>query len=128
MKNTFKVIIAGGRDFVPKSEHWEILDNLVAKKIKAGYTIEVVCGEAKGGDAFGKLWATTRGHIVTSFFPKWDVYGKRAGHFRNKEMGNYANALVAFWEGFSGTRHMIGYMAKLNKPIRVFNYAGVPQS
>lgn len=128
MKKTFKVIVAGGRDFVPNQRSWEILDNLVSRKMAEGFVIEVVCGEARGGDAFGKLWANTRGHQVISMRADWDRYGKRAGYLRNEEMGNYADALVAFWEGSPGTRHMIGYMVKLKKPfvssimLEKFNY------
>ena len=38
----------------------------------------------------------------------WDKYGKRAGYLRNVQMAEYADALLAFWDGESrGTKNMI---------------------
>ena len=38
----------------------------------------------------------------------WDLDGKSAGFKRNVKMAEYADALVAFWDGESkGTKHMI---------------------
>ena len=38
-------------------------------------------------------------------------------------MGNYADVLIAFWDGSSrGTKHMIDYMKSLNKQVFIFNF------
>lgn len=75
---------------------------------------------AEGPDLIGKAWAEKLGFPVKEFYPNWKTHGSYAGHLRNEDMGNYADALVAFWDGRStGTRHMIEYMKKLGKPHRV---------
>lgn len=38
-------------------------------------------------------------------------------------MGDYADACIAFWDGVSsGTKHMIEYMKKLQKPVKIILY------
>lgn len=71
---------------------------------------EIVCGEARGVDLCGANWAL-KNNIPIKYFPaNWDQYHKAAGMIRNKEMGDYADALIAVWDGKSrGTRNMIEY-------------------
>ena len=45
---------------------------------------------------------------------------------RNKEMGMFSDALLAFWDGQSrGTQQMIQYMGTLNKPVHIVRYKPV---
>ena len=126
-----KVIIAGGRDFYNSAdeklmkEHYVVgikaLDALVEK-----YNItEVVCGKAKGADSFGEQWAIANDIPLAEFPADWNRFGLGAGPKRNCEMGDYADLLLAFWDGKSkGTKHMISYMKKLRKPVvlKYYNY------
>jgi uncharacterized phage-like protein YoqJ len=49
----------------------------------------------------------------------WRKYGKRAGHRRNQQMADNADALIALWDGESpGTRDMIRRME--NKPTIIY--------
>lgn len=58
--------------------------------------------------------------------PAYRYYNRRAGLQRNEEMGRYADALVAIWDGVSnGTRHMIEFMKGLGKKVYVFKVAVV---
>ncbi|MOA29428.1 hypothetical protein D3C78_1504400 [compost metagenome] len=58
---------------------------------------------------------------VKRFIPDWDGLGKKAGHVRNREMGDYADALVALWDGTSkGTAGMVEYAKK--KGLKVYVY------
>ncbi len=80
--------------------------------LESGFAIsEVVCGMAKGPDLFGWEWAKKRSIPVKFFKPQWrvdGVYKARAGKDRNIEMAEYAEALIAVWDGKStGTNHMI---------------------
>jgi len=71
---------------------------------------EVVSGCARGADRLGERWAEQNGIPVKRFPADWDTHGKSAGHMRNREMGLYADALVALWDGQSpGTRGMIEF-------------------
>ena len=105
-----KVIIAGSRTFSNYNLLEAEIDNL-----RLDIT-EIICGEAKGADSLGKMYAIRHNIPVKSFPAKWDLYGKRAGMIRNQEMGDYADYLIAFWDGQSkGTKHMIDYMRILGK-------------
>ena len=81
---------------------------------------QLVSGHANGVDKIGEKWARLNGIDVISFPANWYTLGRSAGVKRNIEMGNYADSLIAIWDGKSrGTNHMIDYMTKLGKPVRV---------
>ena len=112
-----KVIIAGSRNF----NNYDFLQNKI-NKLKLNIT-EIVCGEAKGADLLGKQYGINNNIPVKSFPAEWDKYGKSAGYIRNKEMAEYADYLIAFWDGESkGTNHMINIMRNLNKHGSIFIY------
>lgn len=110
-----KWIIAGGRDF---SDY----DLLVKEAEKLDIDI-VVCGMARGADKLGLQYAQEYKIGLKKFPADWNKYGNRAGPIRNAEMGAYADALLAFWDGIStGTANMINYMHKHNKPTIIVSY------
>lgn len=114
-----KVIIAGGRDFTDKDLLYTSLDAFH----KGTPITEIVCGGAKGADSLGKLWALSRNIKVVDMPADWERYGKSAGFIRNKQMGDYADYLIAFWNGVSpGTKHMIEYMKSIEKHGIVIYY------
>ena len=115
-----KIIIAGGRDFNYISVLNKVLNELINPKEDV-----IVSGDARGADALGALWAAAQGVPVHHFPAQWDLYGNGAGYVRNAEMGEYADAAICFWDGKSrGTHHMIVTMARMNKPVIVFDYQG----
>lgn len=111
-----KVIIAGSRDLT--------LDicTLADIVLKTKWPIkEVVSGNARGIDSLGKEYARWNGLKLSIFLADWEKEFKRAGVLRNIKMGDYADALVAIWDGKSkGTKHMIDYMESLGKPTFVY--------
>lgn len=113
-------IIAGGRDFTDVDYFETALDLLQ----KYAWTIStVVSGTARGADKLGENWATDNDINLIKFKPEWTQYGKGAGFRRNEDMANYAEALVAFWDGKSkGTKHMIDTAVKLGLYVKVFHY------
>ena len=117
-----KLIVAGGRDFVNTQVMITVLMDLVEKG-KIDPNPELVCGMARGADMLAySLWANHNMKIHT-FPADWKTHPRSAGYIRNAEMGNFADVLVAFWDGKSkGTKHMIDYMRKLNKPVYVIGY------
>ena len=109
-----KLIVAGSRTFMDKQKVFDFLD-----KGKEKIT-EIVSGLAKGPDSFGKEWAEINGIPVKEFPADWDNLGRKAGPIRNCQMGDYADALVAFWDGESkGTKHMIEYATKKNLKVKI---------
>lgn len=109
-----KVIIAGSRNIKDGMLLLEAID-----KSKFEIT-EIVSGHAVGVDRMGELYAETH-HIPTKIFiPDWSNYGKGAGFIRNEQMANYADALIAIWDGkSSGTKHMIDIAKKNNLQVYV---------
>lgn len=108
-----KVIIAGSRSI--RNPRW------VERAVKDSRLkiTEVVSGTAKGVDRFGEAWAEANGIPVTRFPADWASHGRAAGPIRNAAMANYADALIAIWDGTSrGTRHMID--TALEKGLTVY--------
>lgn len=117
-----KLIVAGGRDFVNTQVMITVLMDLVEKG-KIDPNPELVCGMARGADMLAySLWANHNMKIHT-FPADWKTHSRSAGYIRNTEMGNFADVLVAFWDGkYRGTKHMIEYMQKLGKPVHIIGY------
>ena len=81
---------------------------------------EIVSGTAIGIDRMGEEWAIKNDVPVHRMPADWDHLGKRAGYVRNARMAEYADALLAIWDGESnGTRMMIAEMRRLQKPTRI---------
>lgn len=89
---------------------------------QSGFNItQVVSGVANGVDKLGERWARENGIAVKRFPANWRELGRGAGLSRNVEMGKYADALVAVWDGDStGTLHMIKVARRLNLKTYVF--------
>lgn len=97
-----RVIIAGGRDFVPNVTYlWHVLE--VLEDIGA---TEIFSGGARGADRWGEHVAKAMGLPLRIFPAEWEKYGKIAGFKRNTEMAVHADALIAM-PGGRGTLHMI---------------------
>lgn len=114
-----KVIIAGGRDF---NNYGLLFLECEAFLLGLG-GVEIVSGGANGADKLGERFARDKGYKVTQFPADWDKFGKSAGYRRNKEMAQYADILIAFWDGMSkGTGHMID-LANFHKlKVHIINY------
>jgi len=114
-----KVIIAGGRDF----KDYDLLCRKADYYLSRQSEIEIVSGTAKGADKLGERYAEERQYPIKRFPADWGTYGKKAGYIRNTEMAEYAEALIAFWNGTSkGTEHMINIATEKNLLIRVIKY------
>jgi hypothetical protein len=108
-----KTIIAGSRDGVT------ILHIEQAMSSIDWPVTEVVSGCASGADVLGIYWAKMNRKPVTKFPADWLKHGKAAGPIRNRQMAEYADALVAVWDGESrGTRNMIDEAMK--RELKVF--------
>jgi len=88
---------------------------------RSGFQVtEVVSGRAPGVDRAGEDYALYLGIPVKLYPANWSKHGKSAGYKRNEKMAEYADALIAIWDGKSkGTQHMINIMRGLGKPIYV---------
>lgn len=111
-----KVIIAGSRDI-----------NMSIKKLQevideSGFTItEVVSGGSGMIDKLGEEWGLSNCVPVSRFTAAWQTYGASAGPRRNKQMAEYADALIAVWDDQSrGTKNMIDLARQ--RSLKIFVY------
>ncbi len=78
--------------------------------------LEIVSGGAKGVDSCAAKYAKENGIILTVFLPQYSKYGKAAPIVRNKQIVDYADKVIAFWDGKSrGTLDVIKYSEKAGK-------------
>jgi len=115
-----KLIIAGGRNFTNYQKLKQTCDHLLQNQTN----IEIVSGAYyKGADKLGEQYAKERGYKITQFPANWNKYGKAAGPKRNQQMANYADALIAFWDGKSkGTKNMIDLAKQGGLKVNVHYY------
>lgn len=113
-----KVIIAGSR--------WiKDYDQVVAAVTMSGLAItEVVSGGAPGPDKLGERFARQNGLAVKLFHAQWrdrdGSFNYHAGFQRNTQMAEYADALIALWDGrSSGTKHMIDEAHRVHLTVYV---------
>lgn len=114
-----KTIIAGSRSITD----YEVL----CRAIEASKFLisEVVSGGAMGVDTLGERWARAYSIPVRVFKPDWSI-GKKAGMIRNEEMNQYADALIAVWDGESrGTCDMITRARQSGKKVYVHKTGGL---
>lgn len=96
-----KTIIAGSRDI---TDH-----ELVARVVKdSGFEItEVVTGCARGVDLLGSQWAAQNKIPWKAFPADWSKYPKAAGPIRNRQMAEYADALICIHHNTPGSLNML---------------------
>lgn len=84
-------------------------------------TTEIVSGGAKGIDTCAKEYANAKGLKLTEFLPEYKKYGRGAPLKRNLQIIDYADEVLAFWDGQStGTRFVIEHCKEQNKPVCVY--------
>lgn len=117
----YKVIIAGSRDF----NDYKLLEKKMVNFLRYKYPsqVEIVSGTAMGADKLGERFAKEKGCKLTLFPVNWEIYGRGAGHIRNAQMAEYADACVVFWDGVSkGTRSMIDLAYRANLDVKIVRF------
>ncbi len=134
-----KVIVAGSRTFSDYDTLKRVLDYYFVDLDHND--IEIICGCAKGADLLGKKYSNEVLNKPSKDFPApWNEienkpsseirinkfgkkYWTKAGPFRNKQMGEYGNWLILFWDGkSSGSKNMKSIAMELGLKINEFNY------
>ncbi len=90
-----------------------------------GDATEIVSGGARGVDRSAAAYARANGLKLTEFLPQYALYGHSAPLRRNIQIIEYADIVLAFWDGRSrGTCFVIDQCKKRGKPVRVFRLSG----
>lgn len=120
---TFRVIIAGGRNFSNYHLLEEKCNYYLQNKIKQGLQIVIISGHARGADLLGEKFARLNGHSCEQYPADWETHGRKAGMIRNYQLANEAEALIAFWDGQSvGTKHMIETAKSKGLKVAIVSY------
>ena len=83
-------------------------------------TTELVSGGAKGVDTSAREYAEAHGIKLTEFLPDYSQFGRGAPLKRNLQIIEYADLVLAFWDGKSrGTKYVIDNCEKQGKPVRI---------
>lgn len=110
-----KVIIAGSRTI----NDMRIVHGAVEDSGWFDEITEVVSGkEPDGVDMLGEALADQFDIPIKPFPADWTKYGRAAGPIRNRQMANYADALILVWDGkSSGSKSMLFEAQKRNLKI-----------
>lgn len=110
-----KVAVVGSRDASPSAAR------LILKYLPADAT-EIVSGGARGIDTLAEEVAKSLSLPTKIFLPDYETYGRQAPLFRNRQIIDYADCVLAFWDGkSSGTKSVIGTCMDTGKPIKVIS-------
>lgn len=84
-------------------------------------TDEIVSGGARGVDTCAKNYALANGIKLTEFLPDYERYGNAAPLRRNDLIVDYADEVLAFWDGSStGTQYVVRRCRMTGTPVKVF--------
>jgi len=127
-----RTIVAGSRSI----KDYQLVKTIIERTIKQHSLriTELVSGMAAGIDKLAVQWANEVGIPVKPFPANWQDfsepcviktyknggnYNALAGFNRNLQMADYADVLIAIWNGYSnGTKHMIKVAREHN--LKVF--------
>lgn len=105
-----KVAIVGSRDLNITNLEEYMPENVT----------EIVSGGAKGIDSDAKEYALKKNIPFKEFLPDYQKFGKVAPLKRNLQIIDYADIIIAFWNGKShGTKYVIENCKKLNVPVKI---------
>ncbi len=106
-----KIAIVGSRELYPTEQDIEM---------HLSGCDEIVSGGASGVDRAASEYAKRKNIKLTEFLPKYKLYGRVAPIMRNKEIVNYADKIIVFWNGKSkGSLSVIEYAKKMNKQCEI---------
>lgn len=134
-----KLIIAGSRSI----KDYNVTRQAIIESglwTKYGKKIHVISGEAEGPDKHGEEFAEKAGLKLSKKPAKWGDLGKKAmergavvrhnsrgpynalaGHWRNQEMADIADAVLVVWDGKStGSLDMLHRMLAMDKPCYLY--------
>ena len=127
MKEKTKIAIIGSRFTIIDDSYKNIYYPIILKCLSRLNLddVEIVSGGAKGIDSVAEKFAHDYGVDFKLFPADWDKYGKSAGMIRNKELINYSNLAIVFWDNKSkGTANSLKLLKDNKIAFRLFDMNG----
>ncbi len=115
---SIRVIIAGSRD-LPDYVAMHHICLTIGEHFTSSEVTEIVSGHSGAVDMAGEKWARTN-DIPVKPFPYPGQYGRAGGPIRNRQMAEYADALIAIRKAHgrsNGTDNMIKEATKRNLKV-----------
>lgn len=82
---------------------------------------EIVSGGARGIDTSAREYALKNNIKLKEFLPEYEKYGRSAPLKRNMQIIDYADMVLAFWDGKSrGTKFVIDNCKRIGKRVKIF--------
>lgn len=113
-----KLIVAGSRSINQEA----LVRSRIAYLLKTFQIkpTEIVSGRAVGPDQIGETFARLFDIPIKEMPANWTAHGRAAGPIRNRQMAEYADIAIVFWDGESpGSKNMIEQMSRVKKPCLV---------
>lgn len=111
-----RLAVVGSRSFRDYTDLEKTL-SFIHKKVPI---TRIISGGAKGADSLAEQWARENSVDTQVFIPDWETYGKRAGFLRNKQIVDYSEAVVVFWDGKSkGSQHSMKLAKEQGKSVLI---------
>lgn len=116
-----RLAVIGSRTCTDEAFVFRVLDKN-KDKIKL-----IVSGGAAGADSLATAWATKNGVPFLVFPAKWHdengKYDRGAGFRRNRDIVQYCDMVLAFWDGVSkGTENSLQIAEQLKKPVKIIQF------
>ena len=105
-----KIAVIGSRNLIVQDLSRYLPENVT----------EIVSGGARGIDTCAREYAKAHGIKLTEFLPEYEKYGRSAPLKRNLQIINYADSVLAFWDGQSrGTKFVIDNCKNRDKKVMI---------
>ena len=96
------------------------IDDIPLERYLPPETTELVSGGARGVDRCAEAYAAAHQLPLTVFRPDYARYRRGAPLRRNRQIVDYSDLVLAFWDGQSpGTRQAIAYCEASGREVRV---------
>lgn len=87
----------------------------------------IVSGASAGTDKMAARYALEHNIKLIEFPPDYDKNGEEAKHFRDRQIVENCDELIAFWDGkCEGTKYTMDYAEKLGVSVEILNIESSP--
>lgn len=111
-----KLAIIGSRTF----KNYALMQEKIQQLVDINTISTIVSGGAKGADELAVQFANQHQIELVIFAPEYQKYARAATMIRNRQIVDYADVMIAFWDGKStGTKYTINHAKKRNKIVHI---------